>query len=184
MVPMRKATLENPIRVLFDGPDVCGKTEMARELARLTGAPYFKNKSEFGAFLSMDSEYFVNTLIYAEPFLLDYLYQAHASIIFDRGFCSEWVYSKAFDRPSNDDWIRRIDDKHASMGTRIIIPYRSSYKGRSDPESQGKIDDRTMELLDSLYRQFSEWTHCPCLLLNVDDEDLGREMAEIEEFLR
>lgn len=173
-----------PVRVIYDSPDKTGKTEMARELSRLTRAPYFKNRNEFGAFMSMDSEYFVSTLIYAEPFFCDFIEQSKGSFIMDRGFASEFVYSKAFDRESNDDWIRRVDEMYARLGTKIIIPLRSSYIGRSDPESQGKIDDKMMALLDSLYRQFSEWTKCECLVMNVDDEDLQREMDETIRFLR
>lgn len=176
--------LNKPIRTIYDGPDRNGKTEMAKELSRLIGAPYFKNKNEFGAFMDMDSEYFVSTLIYAEPFFCDFIDQSNGSFIMDRGFASEWCYSKAFDRPSNDSWIRRVDEKYASLGTKIVIPVRSSYVGRSDPESGGKIDDSKMELLDSLYRQFSKWTTCDCLILNVDDEDLAREMKETIEFLK
>lgn len=183
MKSYRVASLDHPVRVLFDSVDQTGKTQMAQELSRRTGAPYFKNRNEFGAFLSMDSEYFVNTIIYAEPFFCDFIDQSRGSFIFDRSFASEWVYSKAFDRPSNDDWIRRVDEKYAALGTRIIIPVRSSYTGRTDPESHGKIDDRKMELLDGLYRQFSKWTKCETLILNVDDEDLTRELDVIEEFL-
>jgi hypothetical protein len=179
----RYRELKKPLRAILDGPDCCGKTEIGKAIAQLTGAPYFKNKNEFGAFLSMDSEYFVNTVIYAEPFFLDYLEQAKASVILDRSFVSEWVYSRAFDRPTNEDWLRRIDEKYAVLGTKIIIPYRSSYTGRVDEMSSGKIDDKKMELLDSLYRQFSKWTRCKHIMLNVDDEDLTRELTDIIEFL-
>ena len=76
-----KANKINPLRIILDGPDKNGKTEIAKELSHVTNAPYFKNSNEFGAFLNMDSEYFVNTVIYAEPFFLDFINQSNGSFI-------------------------------------------------------------------------------------------------------
>ena len=102
----------------------------------------------------------------------------------DRGYCAEWVYSKAFDRETNDEWLKRIDKKYADLKTYIIIPVRSSYIGRIDQQSHGLVDSNKMELLDNLYRQFANWSKCKCMLLNVDDEKLSREMKDIFKFIK
>jgi hypothetical protein len=64
-----------------------------------------------------------------------------------------------------------------------VIPVRSSYLGRHDDDSSGMIDDKKMEETDRLYRKFFEWTECDVLILNVDDENLDREIDEITQFL-
>jgi hypothetical protein len=170
-------------KIILDGPDRNGKTEIGLELSRILGAPYFKNSSEAKAFYDMDSEYFSNTLKYAGPFFIDYLKQSDAPVVIDRFHCSEWVYSRLFNRPTDQKALRYVDHLAALAGMKIVIPVRSSYVGRVDLESLGKIDDKKMETTDSLYRQFSEWTECECLILNVDDEDLTRETADILVFL-
>src|SRR5690349_8240574 len=52
------------------GPDMCGKTEISRALARKLALPYYKASSEHGAFLKKQ-ERFINDIRYACPARLD-----------------------------------------------------------------------------------------------------------------
>lgn len=166
--------------ILLEGPDQCGKTEMSKELSRLLGIPYFKNKSEWSAF-DKDPNYFVNALRYGDPYFYSFLADTGTSVVLDRSYPSEWVYSRVFGRQTDDDALRRIDDIAAKAGACIIAPYRTSYKGIKDP--MHSISEEHLEKISSTYKNFTEWTKCKTLRLCVDSEDLAWEMREILAFI-
>ena len=142
--------------IIFDGPDGCGKSNMALHLAERLGIPYFKNKRE-SKFFKKDPGYFVKALKYADPYFISYLQQSKASVILDRSFPSEWVYSRAFNRETNDDILRMVDGLYAGLGAKIIIPTRSDYtKCRKDQFKE--IDSEMLVKLDKLYQDFESWT--------------------------
>ena len=166
--------------IIFDGPDMCGKTEMAHEISRRIDVPYFKNKNEW-TFFENDTSYFKNALTYGDPYFASYLEQTGTSVIMDRWYPSEWVYSKAFTRSTNLDALTHVDEVAASLGAVIIIPYRTSYDGLVDQFES--VTPAKMAEIEMLYKAFAVWTKCEVFWLNVDDEDLERETTQILEFL-
>jgi hypothetical protein len=160
---------------------MCGKTEMAQCLSERLGVPYFKNNRE-RKFFENDPGYFVKALKYGDPYFVSYLQQTGASVILDRSFPSEFVYSKVLNRPTNMDILRMVDTMYADVGAKIIIPYRTSYADIKDDKFD-TIDSEMLVKLDATYREFITWTSCETLLLCVDDENLEREMAETLAFI-
>jgi thymidylate kinase len=167
--------------IIFEGPDGCGKTNIARALSTQLNIPYFKNENEW-AFFENDPSYFINALTYGDPYFLSYLEQTGASVIADRWYPSEWVYSRAFSRPTNHDALESIDSRAAAMGAKIIIPHRTDYSGVID-QFESIITTDTLKSIHQLYQDFAKWTRCPTYFLNVDDEVLVRELFEITSFL-
>lgn len=161
------------------GPiDRCGKTSISTELSKRLGIPRFKNDRE-SMFFENDPDYFVHALKYGDPYFVSYLKQSGASVILDRSFPSEWVYSRAFNRHTSHDMLRMVDTMYANVGAKIVIPYRSSYIGIHDNQFKS-IDTEMLTKIDGLYHDFSKWTSCKTLRLCVDDEDID---AQIEELL-
>ena len=173
------ANLQNII--FFDGPDMCGKTQIAKALSKRSGIPYFKASSEHETYKRAQNV-FLEQLVHADPRVLDILKQTGHSMIFDRAYPSEWVYSKLLDRYTDEDTLLQLDAGYAALGAKLIIPVRSSYVGIVDDMDPKLTSDRLQDL-DDLYREFAEWTDVDTLLLNVDDEDLVRELTEIELFV-
>ena len=166
--------------LIFEGPDGCGKTNIARGLEDIIGVPYFKNESEWACFED-DPSYFINAITYGDPYFLSYLEQTGASVIMDRWYPSEWVYSKIFNRPTDYDVLRMIDDRAAAMGSKIVIPFRTCY---DDVVDQFKsINPSVLRNVEEMYRMFSDWTRCDTFFLNVDDENISRELTEVLNFL-
>ena len=57
--------------IIFEGPDGCGKTNIAAELSRRLNIPVFKNDQEWSHFGTQDAaEYFRLTAKYSYPFAL------------------------------------------------------------------------------------------------------------------
>ena len=166
--------------ILFDGSDKVGKTEMAKELSRRLNIPYFKNESEWNAF-SNDPSYFKNALRYGDPYFYNFLKKTGTSTILDRSYPSEWVYSEVYGRQTDIEALNYIDSLAASIGVKIIIPYRTSYEGLHD--DMHDIDSRQMQIISDTYADFIKWTRCETLHLCVDSEDLDWEMKTILEFI-
>lgn len=168
--------------IIFDGPDRCGKTNMAHALASQLNIPYFKNDAEHYAFAE-DTNYFKQATTYIDPYMASFLAQTNQSVIFDRAWPSEWCYSGIFNRETiTDDKFLLLDQLWAKIDTTIIIPYRNSYEGISDPIHHN-ITSNVLQQLEQKYQQFHEWTTCRSLRLNVDAEDLIWELNMIKDFL-
>ncbi len=171
--------------VFFVGPDMCGKTEIAKALSRMTDIPYFKASSEHDAFLSSrvsKRELFLNQLRYADPRVMDLLKQTGQSVIFDRGYPCEYAYSKVFERETDTKMLKHLDEQWSTLDARIVLCYRSSYAGITDdldPTVKGEV----LHKLHDAYADFASWTRCKLLRLNVDDEDLQREIDEVYHFI-
>lgn len=160
--------------IIYEGPDRCGKSEQAKELSRRLGIPYFKNMDEHKYFIN-DPSYFLNAIRYVDTYFTSYLESSGASVILDRAWPSEWIYSQALRRQTDFELLRKLDERHAQLGTAIVIPSRSDYGGVVDEYDS---INKNLLLIHDLYKEFAGWTKCKVIQLNVDDEDLDREMKE------
>jgi hypothetical protein len=163
--------------VVLSGPDMCGKTQIANELSRRTGIPCFKASTEHQSFLNEQNKFLLQ-LRYADPRALDIITQTGCSIIMDRGWPCEFAYSRFFNRDTDLEQLRRIDDGYAALGALVVFCYRTSYDGLVDDLSS-RLGPSALASIDKSYRDFLRWTSCRTKLLNVDDEDLDREVGEL-----
>lgn len=164
--------------IIFSGPDGCGKTHMAKELSKRLGIPYFKNEGEWSHFEKGD-DYFVQCMRYGDyGFFSQYLMQTGSSVILDRSWPSEWVYSRAFGRPTDDHVLGELDLIYSQgLGARIVLALRRDYSRVKDQFTS--ITPAKLEEIHRLYLDFAAWTRCPVQVVWVDDENLTREMQEI-----
>lgn len=167
--------------IAMEGPDRCGKSEISKALALQLQHSYFKNSGEWDIDVR-SKEYFKNILTYGAPLMTELLCQIKPSVVLDRYYPSEWVYSKVFGRSSDEKLITKIDHRFAEAGGRIILCRRKNYAGLKD-DLHEHIDSNILKQLDACYEQFALWTRCPVLTLWVDDEDLERELNDITEWL-
>jgi hypothetical protein len=171
--------------IFFVGPDMCGKTEIAKAVSRELNVPYFKATSEHTSFLSSrvsKNDQFLNQLRFADPRILDILRQTGHSLVFDRGYPCEYAYSKVFNRETDTIMLQHIDEGYAALGAKIIFCHRSSYAGIID-DLDPTITEELLSKLHNTYYDFLQTTKCKALWLNVDDENLEREVNEIKAFV-
>lgn len=167
--------------IVFVGPDKCGKTEIGNELGRRLNIPTFKASTEKGKF--RNEEDFILEMQYADPRMIDILKQTGYSLILDRAWPCEWVYSTAFNRDTDGEAIFNSDQGFADLGAKVVVCYRSSYNGLVDEDAPDRLTPPVLEKLEQLYRSFSQMSACEFYFLNVDDEDLDREVDEIMTFI-
>jgi len=167
--------------LMFVGPDMCGKTNISQELSKRLQVPYFKPSEEKLTFLN-NQEKFIFDARYADTRMADFLLQTRHSVIFDRGYPCEWVYSRFFNRKTDEAALRHVDDLHAKIGSKVIVPYRTSYNNIVD-DLDPTINGDKLVKLEKLYRDFSKWTKLECMFLNVDSKTLDDEISEIMNFI-
>lgn len=173
--------MSNQRIIIFDGPDGCGKTQIAAALSERIGVPVFKNEFEWKHFSTENKdEYFVNAIKYQHPYLLSFLKQTGNSVIFDRAHPSEFAYSSVFNRKTDWDALTECDEMSYDMNAKIIIPFRTSY---DNVEDEFGVTSEHLEKIFNEYKAFARWTKCEVYFLNVDDEDLDRELREVIGFV-
>jgi len=167
--------------IIFDGPDMCGKSNIAKELSNQLSIPYFKASSEHDTFLKHQDR-FLNQLIYADPRVLDILKQTGHSVIFDRAYPSEWAYSALLQRKTDWGMLCALDDGYAQLSAKLIICVRKSYEGITD-DIQPKFGSDVLQEQDRLYREFADWTKLTTLVLDTSSEDIVAQTLAIRTWL-
>lgn len=125
---------------------------------------------------------FLNQLRYADPRVFDLLKQTGYSVIFDRGYPCEYAYSQILHRKTDLNLLYEMDEQWASIDTKIVFCHRSSYVGITD-DIDPKINETVLQNLHEAYEDFFKDTKCKVLNLNVDDENLEREVNEVMKFI-
>lgn len=167
--------------VILVGPDRCGKTNIIEELSKRTNIPTFKAKVQREFFVG-DRSNFLPFLKYGETTILDMVEQTGQSVLFDRLWPCEWVYSRCFGRQTDDHIVRKLDERYAALNALIVICHRKSYQGIVDDDDPS-IKQETLEKLDKLYHEFAAQAITRCEFLQVDNEDLDEEVKQILDWM-
>jgi hypothetical protein len=170
------------MKIAFIGPDMTGKSNIAQELSELTGIPVFKNSGEWKT--QLDSpDYFLNLLRFGGPFLMDFIRQTDASVILDRFYPCELVYSRAFSRGTDEKALAWMDKSFAEINGKFIICLRDDYSDLVDDQYPDQLPTSMLSSLSIHYRNFAKWTKCEYLILKTDDMDLNKQIEKIKIFL-
>ena len=161
--------------ILFEGPDKCGKTTIAKELSKFIDIPYFK----FTAHDYWDKSEYELATKFDQPFLAELLRQTGQSIIIDRGYPSEYVYGSAYNRNPDLDLIAKLDNMFAKLNTTIVFCYK-----RKHNEVDEKVNVSKYATLRNLYQSFMLVTKCNGVLLDTTDQDLNKQIKTITERLK
>lgn len=169
--------------VMLVGPDMCGKTTLSKEISHSLHIPRFKAADEHNNFLG-EQDTFINHLKYSDFRMCDFLAQTGHNVIMDRAYPCEWVYSRYFNRKTDDKLLRKLDDKYAGLHAGIVVCTRKSFKGIVDNLDES-IGENSLIELAGLYDEFANWTNCNVFKLYVDDgpSHIDTHVRQICEFI-
>jgi len=163
--------------IIFEGPDLCGKTNIAEEVSKRLGIPVYKSGREHDLFHDKNAQYL--TLKYGNYEMIKILDTTNASIMFDRFFPSEWVYSQVYDRTRDLDLVMEYDRYWASLGGKIIW--------LDKPEMDGKdelIENTRYNEIRQRYDEYMALTECDIFRLDTTDRDLENQVNKICNFIK
>lgn len=142
----------------IEGVDRIGKTSLIKQLSKYSQIPSYKAKNEQLDFVSSQDK-FLQHLYWSDTRQLDLLEQIRFSIIFDRAYPSEWVYSRFYNRKTDDEQLFKNDARYAALGTNIVFCYRTSYEGLQD-NLDSNLTGENLQKIHNLYEEFLKLTKC------------------------
>lgn len=169
--------------IIFEGHDMTGKTEIAKALSDELEIPYFKNNQEYER--NYDSS---AALKYQATFTQNLLEATGQSIIFDRFWPSEAVYSKVLGRPTYQDILGRLDCQLSRMNSIILILEKNEEDYIEDTHNMIEIEK--YNALKREYYDFHQISHTRSQIINVSkfrdrkgNYSLSRELNAIQDAL-
>jgi thymidylate kinase len=162
--------------IIMEGHDAAGKSNIAIELSRVLGIPYFKGTKENTRFFRKSRD-----VSYIEAIVLcDFLEQTGYSVIIDRFHISEYVYSLVFGREINHKKFEEIDFRLGILDAKVIYCYKTEFKSYHDE----LVDiDKIDQIKKDYYEYFRGINTLKYLDLCTDNEDLASQSNIIIEWL-
>lgn len=149
--------------IIFEGLDKSGKSTIAQELSKILNIPYFK----FNVWSYFKKDQFKNATYFDQPYLLEFLKQTGTSVIVDRAYPSEVVYAPVFKREHDKEFLNKLDEEHAKLGTIIVICIKKDVSEQDEVIPKEKYD----EIIKG-YLEFSINSKCKTILLDTSSLDL------------
>lgn len=164
--------------IVFEGPDNSGKTTIAKHVSEIADIPYYKNPRE--RMLKAKGEIGLVTK-YAGLWFADFLQQVPISVIVDRHYISEWVYTLVEERERDEDLLREMDILFEKAGAYIIICTKQVYEGYTDELTPNNL----LLPLAKMYQEFAHWSvNKRILYIDTTDQDLDTQCEKIKNFIQ
>ena len=118
------------------------------------------------------------TLKYGNYEMIKILETTQSSIMFDRFFPSEWVYSQVYDRTQDLGLVMELDEYWASLGGKIIWLDKPKMDGIDELIESSKYNE-----IRQKYKTYMSLTKCEHLYLDTSDYDLNDQVNKICNFI-
>ena len=152
--------------ILFEGPDGCGKTTLAKRISETFNIAYHKNPYEHGEW--KHPERYKLMLRYTDLYFLTYLKNSGSSVCLDRAWTTEWVYSQVFKRGLEEDMLRQLDTLTKEIKDSVmVITYRNNPPLKGD-ELEG-VNQHWVEIRDK-YLELENWSKNRIIYINTENK--------------
>lgn len=169
--------------IMFEGADITGKTNIAQFLGEDMGISYFKNQREVEGWKA-DTYNFKTALEYECPFILSMFQQTDISMIIDRHYPTEYVYSTVYNRDTDTELIWKLDEAYSKLNTFIIYCYKYGDKYLDDFKiEEDLINVDKIESIKKTYQDFIEKTKCRVIKLDTTNCDLEKQINTIKHWI-
>ena len=164
--------------IIFEGHDGSGKTILSNALSNYMLIPRFKY-TQCEEHFAAKYDFLLRTY-FDQSMFIEFLEQTGYSIILDRCYPSEWVYSKVFARPMDEIFLDELDKKYAKLKPKIIVCEKKNFIGEFK-DDYIKISE--IVSIKNCYRRFINFTECETLLLDTTKQDLDGDIKKIIKFI-
>ena len=167
--------------IIFDGPDGCGKTTIAKEFVRQhPEISYFKNTSEHNTIKTHTHEQLKLIHSVQIELFLSMIKQINCSVLADRSYPSEIVYSRCF-RTIDEDYAKKIDEEHAKIGVKLVFFIKEDHLLNDDEDKL--FDNDSLRCIKQGFLQFAKETKCQNIIINTSDENLQKQIETLNNFI-
>ena len=151
--------------IIFEGHDMTGKSNIAKQLAKELDIKIFKNKRDKSRWWDSNID-----TIYAGDIIVQMLEQLKINLILDRFHGSEYAYARAFNRPycENNIWV--LDKRLAKINTIIIYCYKTKKYYKKDDHDITNI--KYYNKIKKEYVNFLKHSECRILKICTNNENL------------
>jgi thymidylate kinase len=111
--------------------------------------------------------------------MIKILETTRASIIFDRFFPSEWVYSQVYNRTRDLDLVMEYDEYWASLGGKIVWLDKPEMDGKDELIASSEYNE-----IRQKYQQYMTMTGCEVFRLDTTDRVLETQVNKICNFIK
>lgn len=166
---MKKQTI-----VIFEGHDKAGKTTIANALAKELDLTVFK--------VTRDKYFWdpVSYQTYATEAITQIIEKTGLSVILDRSFASDHMYSKLFKRPYNYSKGYETADRFGKLDALIVLCYKDKISYLDDPEDAAFISTADYDKMTEIYLEFLGEIDCRYIIINTSDHDLDKQLQLIK----
>ena len=163
--------------LIIEGPDNCGKTNIASLLSDVLKIPVYKSGREVDAFKEKDAQY--NILKWGVYEQLKMVETYDSGIIFDRFFPSEFVYSKVYNRKSDIELIKKYDKDFNRLGGKIIFLDKQIMDGEDE-----LIHENQYQEIREQYKIYkNEITSCDYITIDTTDRNEHMQLTKLLPFV-
>ena len=119
-------------------------------------------------------EFITNSIEYIDPYIVNFLKQTKNSVIFNRKYPSQYVYSNVDNLDINSDIFAKIDSLYSEMGTTIIFCYKTQFE-----------DVNIKQLHDKTYTHYINFfNNSMCKILPIDiSEKIYKNVTKIISYI-
>jgi thymidylate kinase len=159
--------------IILEGHDKSGKSTIAEALSKRISLPIFKMSRP---------KYFWDPLsfqTYATESITQMLEQTGVSVILDRSFPSDYMYSTLFIRPYDYERGKKTDERFATMNALIVYCYKNKSSYLEDPEDASFISTKDYDKMKTIYSSFLRSSRTRSIEINTSDEDLEKQLTTI-----
>ncbi len=161
--------------LIMEGADRSGKSTVGKLLAEKLNIPYFKYSRDKEALTGSNMTSLM--LRISDPYVVEIFKQTKQSVVIDRQYPSEWVYSQALGRETDEKGIRASDALFAEIPAIVIVLKRKSYAGVTDDDPRLGAD--MLESISRKYDEFAKWSKCRVLTFEFDEWNPDKMVTEI-----
>ena len=169
-----------PLRLIIEGHDGAGKTSLSKALSAKLDVPLYKcSKERTRMHLANNgANAKLNILRFGIREQLDLIQQCNISVIYDRFFPSEWVYSHILERQTSDELVFEYDEWWSELSGKIIFLYKDFVE-----EQDELIQSSLLDSIKNRYVEYSKLKQCKFLFLNTTDKNVDNQLTKIISFL-
>ena len=159
--------------IIFDGPDNCGKTSIAKLISKIETIRYFKHQGVTKLNFRDPNVALVSEC--NELYSLDLIKTLNMNVLIDRHYPSDFVYGHIY-RNRSEYSLRKVDEFMSNIVNHLIV---ICYKDALVPKIDNFVPDADIKVITDRFKYFYEWSHSRVLLLNTTDQNIMKQVEAI-----